>query len=145
MPSNSEMNQFEKSNEKERRLSPFFEQRTKEPLHLSNIIFVPLLCSSVAKSLHRLIWMFRISVLKKEMNSQAKPSYMIYFMRIIISGVKFNLVQVKYASFLNMYAPNHAVAAGGGVCLWPTAIVFRCQKLETRRKGTILVIPSNIL
>lgn len=61
--------------------------------------------------------MFRISVLKKEMNSQAKPSYMIYFMRIIISGVKFILVQVKYASFLNMYAPNHAVAAGGGVCL----------------------------
>lgn len=51
------------------------------------------------------------------MNSQAKPSYMIYFMRIIISGVKFILVQVKYASFLNMYARNHAVAAGGGVCL----------------------------
>lgn len=55
MPSNSKMNQFEKSNEKERRLSSFFEQRTKEPLDLSNIIFFPFLCSSVAKSLHRLI------------------------------------------------------------------------------------------
>lgn len=101
MPSNSKMNQFEKSNEKERRLSSFFEQRTKEPLDLSNIIFFPLLCSSVAKSLHRLIWIFRISVLKKtpKLNSQAKPSYMIYFMRIIISEVKFILVQIKYASF----------------------------------------------
>lgn len=55
MPSNSKMNQFEKSNEKERRLSSFFEQRIKEPLDLSNIIFFPLLCSSVAKSRHRLI------------------------------------------------------------------------------------------